>query len=273
MSDHDVTVRRSFERQTGLFTGDDAVFGPRMRSAVDWVEPLQPDWIVLDVACGAGHVAQELAPRVRQVVGVDLTPALLRLGAERLAAAGVANVLLQEGDAAALPFVDASFDLVVCRSALHHFAEPARQVAEMGRVCRPGGRVVVSDMVAPDGETPDARDRFDELHRRIDPSHARCLVDREIAALVEAGVGPVSRCAPSGALTLPLDRILTEVADRRAVVDTLRAELDGGPATGFAPATGPDGELLVTFSSVVVEASRLRPRDVLRSSSGVITDS
>src|SRR5581483_6288416 len=231
MSDHDVTVRRSFERQTGLFTGDDAVFGPRMRSAVDWVEPLQPDWIVLDVACGAGHVAQELAPRVRQVVGVDLTPALLRLGAERLAAAGVANVLLQEGDAAALPFVDASFDLVVCRSALHHFAEPARQVAEM------------------------------------------CLVDREIAALVEAGVGPVSRCAPSGALTLPLDRILTEVADRRAVVDTLRAELDGGPATGFAPATGPDGELLVTFSSVVVEASRLRPRDVLRSSSGVITDS
>ena len=142
-------TRRSFERQAGLFDGPGAVFGESFLSVLEWLEPLSPDWIALDVACGAAHVAQEVAPRVRQVVGIDLTRPSSRLGAARLAAAGIRNVLLQEGDAAALPFTDGAFDLVVCRAALHHFPDPAVQVAEMARVCRPGGRVVVSDMLAP----------------------------------------------------------------------------------------------------------------------------
>ena len=55
--------------------------------------------LVLDVVCGAGHAAEVVAPDVREVVGVDLTVDLLELGAARLAAAGVRNVLLQEGNA------------------------------------------------------------------------------------------------------------------------------------------------------------------------------
>jgi SAM-dependent methyltransferase len=152
-----------------------------------------------------------------------------------------------------LPFVDASFDVVVCRSACHHFADPAVQVAEMARVCRPGGRVVISDMVAPDAA---ARERFDELHRLVDPSHVHCLLGPELAAMVEGAVGPVSRRERSATFTVPLDRILTDVADRATVLDRLHAELDGGPATGFSPATGPEGELMVTFASAVVEAAR-----------------
>jgi len=252
-TDHDDTVRRSFERQTGLFTGADAVFARRSIAAPEWVAPLDPDSIVLDVACGAGHVAEELASSVRQVVGVDMTPALLHLGADRLAGNGIANVLLQEGDAAALPFVDGSFDVVVCRSACHHFADPAVPIAEMARVCRPGGRVVVSDMVAPAG---DDREPFDALHRLVDPSHVRCLLDRELAELLEAAVGPVTRRGGPGSFTVPIERILTEVADRAAVLDALRAEIDGGPTTGFSPAAGPDGEVVVTFASAVVEATR-----------------
>jgi ubiquinone/menaquinone biosynthesis C-methylase UbiE len=252
-SDHDETVRRSFERQTGLFTGEDAVFARRSPAAPEWVGPLHPDLIVLDVACGAGHVSEEIAPHVRQVVGVDMTPALLCLGAERIAAAGIPNVLLQEGDASRLAFVDGSFDLVVCRSALHHFADPADPVAEMARVCRAGGRVVISDMVAPDAGT---RSAFDALHRRIDPSHVSCLLDAELAEMVERAVGPIDRTERAGRFTVPIDRILTEVADRAATLDALQAEIAGGPATGFSPATGPDGELLVTFGSAVVEAAR-----------------
>jgi ubiquinone/menaquinone biosynthesis C-methylase UbiE len=252
-NDHDETVRRSFERQTGLFTGEDAVFARRSPAAPEWVEPLDPGMLVLDVACGAGHVAEEIAPHVRQVVGVDMTSALLRLGAERIAGAGIGNVLLQEGDASALAFVDASFDLVVCRSALHHFADPAGPVAEMARVCRPGGRVVISDMVAPD---PAVREEFDALHRRIDPSHVHCLLDAELAEMVEDAVGPVTRRDRPGTFILPVDRILTEVADRPAVLGALQTELEGGPATGFSPAAGPDGQVLVTFGSAVVEAAR-----------------
>lgn len=85
--DHSLT-RSSFEAQTGLFSGPDALFGQSLLWLRDWLEPLAPDAIALDVACGAAHVAQEIASRVRQVVGIDLTPALLDLAAARLAAAG-----------------------------------------------------------------------------------------------------------------------------------------------------------------------------------------
>src|SRR5438067_13900671 len=79
-SEHDDTVRRSFERQVGLFTGEESTFASRSRSPVAWLEPLEPWMTVLDVACGAGHVAEDVAPRVRQVVGVDLTRPLLDIG-------------------------------------------------------------------------------------------------------------------------------------------------------------------------------------------------
>ena len=123
-SGHDAVVRSSFEKQAGLFAGEDSPFARRPASALAWLEPLDPDMVVLDVACGAAHAAEQAAPHVRQVVGIDLTPTLLDVGAERLHAAGITNVLLQEGNAASLPFVDASFDLVMCRGALHHFADP-----------------------------------------------------------------------------------------------------------------------------------------------------
>src|SRR5712692_389767 len=101
-SDHDAVVRRSFERQVGLFRGEDSPFARRPASTLAWLEPLERDWIVLDVACGAGHAAEDVAPCVRQVVALDLTPALLRIAADRLHGAGISNVLLQEGNAAEL---------------------------------------------------------------------------------------------------------------------------------------------------------------------------
>jgi len=207
--------------------------------------------IILDVACGAAHVAEQAAPYVRQVVGVDLTPALLRLGAERLHRAGIGNVLLQEGDATRLPFVDDSFDLALCRSAVHHFPHPDRVVAEMRRVCRPGGRVVVSDLVAPNAEV---RAAFDELHRRLDPSHVGALLESELAELVRSTVGPLGSRETSGPVSLPVDRLLTDAADRDAVMAALRAELAGGAVTGFDPVLQ-DGEVQVSFTSAVIQAA------------------
>src|SRR5258708_3484026 len=187
--DHDDITRKSFEQQVGLFVGDDSPFARRPASTRAWLEPLDTGMIVLDVACGAAHASEVAAPHVRQVIGIDLTPALLALGADRLRAAGITNVLLQEGHAAALPFVDESFDLVFCRTALHHFPHPEQCVAEMARVCRPGGRVVVSDMIAPSAQV---RDAFDDLHRRIDPSHARALLEAELPELLLRAVGPLT---------------------------------------------------------------------------------
>lgn len=251
-SEHDAVVRRSFEQQVGLFRGEGSLFARRPASPLSWLEPLRDDMIVLDVACGAAHVAEQVAPHVRQVVGIDLTPALLDLGAERLRQAGIANVLLLEGNANRVPFVDGSFDLVVSRASLHHVPEPARTVAEMARVCRPGGRVVVADMVAPSAEV---REAFDELHRQVDPSHAEALLEAELAELLRGTVGPLSYAETSDPMTLPVDHILTDAADRDAVMTTLRGEMAGGAATGFDP-TVDDDQLLISFTMTVVHATR-----------------
>ena len=209
------------------------------------------DGLAFDVACGAAHVAEVAAPHVRQVVGIDLTPALLTIGAERLAQAGIANVLLQEGDAAALPFLDASFDLVISRTALHHFPKPQRCVAEMARVCRPGGRVVVADMIA---TSAPVRDAFDELHRHIDPSHTRVLLEAELAEMVQNTVGPLTY-GETSSISFPIDALLTDAADREAAFAALQRDLDGGAPTGFAPVRN-DGRIDVSFTFTVVHATR-----------------
>jgi len=250
----DEEVRQSFARQVALFSGAGSPFASRSSSPTSWVEPLHEHMIVLDVACGAAHVAEELAPHVRQVVGIDLTPELLRLGGVRLQGAGVDNVLLQEGNAADLPFLDQSFDLVLCRSALHHFRNPREMVQEMARVCRPGGRVVVSDMVAPSAELKEA---FDDVHRHLDPSHLGVLLGQEMVELLADNVGPVSFAQLSGPLRLPLDHIFSDVSDRQWVSAALAAEVDGDRASGFSPLLDTEtGSISVSFSSAIVHATR-----------------
>ncbi len=247
---HEDRVRDSFRRQVGQFEGPDAPFARLAESAPGWVGALDPDAVVLDMACGAAHVAQTLAPFVRQVVGVDLTPELLALGATRLRESGVTNVLLQEANVERLPFVDESFDVVVCRAALHHFADPQRALAEARRVTRVGGRLVMSDMVV---TVPDARDRFDELHRALDPSHVRCFTRDEFRAAC-ADVASVTHDETSE-FRAPVDIAITELSDGDTVRDALRAELDGGQPTGFDP-TESDGACSVVFVIDTVHAVR-----------------
>jgi SAM-dependent methyltransferase len=250
--EHDDTVRRSFRQQTALFEREDSPFARRPDSPTEWLEPLDGTMAVLDVACGAGHAAEQVAPSVGVVVGIDLTPELLALGTRRLRDAGITNVVLQQGAATALPFVDESFDVVFCRSAFHHFGDPVAATTEMARVCRPGGRVVVSDVVVPD---PAVREAYDAVHRSLDPSHVRAFTGDEIADLLASHVGPIARAAQRGPGALPLEGIVTDVADLPAVLAALESELAGCPPTGFSPSRG-DGGLLVSFVSVVVHATR-----------------
>jgi len=250
---HNEIVRRSFERQVALFSGPDSPFAARPAGSLSWIEPLSADMIVLDVACGAAHATEPIAPVVRQVVGIDLTPALLRVGAQRLRDSGVSNVLLQEANAESLPFLDESFDVVFCRSSLHHFADPHQAVSEMVRVCRRGGRVVVVDLVAP---TDDARELFDHVHRLLDPSHVRTFLERELAELLPGGIDALAY-ADTSTIRLPIDIAFTEQSDRETVMQLLNADVRGeGPSTGFDPAED-DGKIVVSFTSCVVHAERM----------------
>ena len=249
MTSHDDVVRASFTRQVGLFSGPDSPFVRRPAGTIEHLEPLTGDMVVLDVACGAAHASEVVAPVVRQVVGVDLTADLLALGAARLCAAGIDNVLLQEENAQALPFVDDSFDLVFCLNSLHHVGDPVRAVAEMVRVCRPDGRVVLSDLIAPSAAD---RDAFDALHQLIDPSHRRAFLEAELVDLL-----PDDSTLTYGATAsarFPVEIAFTEQSDAGGVLATLRAEISGGPATGFEPAEE-DGTLVVSFWTSTLHAS------------------
>jgi len=247
--EHDDLVRTSFNRQVGLFSGLDSPFVRRPAGTVEQLAPLDDGMLVLDACCGAAHAAEVVAPAVRQVVGVDLTAGLLELGAARLAAAGVPNVLLQEGNAQALPFVTASFDLAYCFASLHHVGDPEAAVAELVRVVVPGGRVVLQDLVVP---IPDARDRFDEVHRWLDPSHRRAHVEAELVALLPRDATLTS--AATSESRFPISIAYTEQSDVDAAEAAFRAELAGGAVTGLEPRDD-DGVLTVSFWSSTVHAT------------------
>jgi len=134
---------------------------------------------VLDVACGPGIVACELARIARHVTGSDLTPAMLEQARERQRQAGLTNVTWDQGDATALPYADGAFDLVVTRYSFHHFLNPRAALAEMRRVCRPGGKLAVIDVLV----EPEASEAYDRMERLRDPSHVRALTPADYEQL------------------------------------------------------------------------------------------
>lgn len=107
---------------------------------------LDGGWVVGDLGCGTGAVAAELAPYVRRVVGVDGSRAMLTAARRRLQPFG--NVELRQGELEALPVEAEELDAAVLSLVLHYVAEPELALLEARRALRPGGRLVVVDMLA-----------------------------------------------------------------------------------------------------------------------------
>ena len=143
---------------------------------------LRGDERALDAGTGPGTLALALARLVREVVAVDVVAEQLEQ-ARRLAA-GVPNLTVLEGDARALPFGPGEFDLTATLRTLHHVQRPELVVAELVRVTRPGGRVLVIDQIAP--VDPLRAIEVDRFERARDPSHARLLPDVDLRHLFEA---------------------------------------------------------------------------------------
>jgi ArsR family transcriptional regulator len=111
---------------------------------------LPADWDVADLGCGTGHTAAALAPHVRTVLGVDQSSAMLRAAEKRTAE--FANVDLRQGSLEALPLDDDSVDAALLVLALTYVADPRQALREASRILRPGGRVVVVDLLRHDDE-------------------------------------------------------------------------------------------------------------------------
>ena len=138
------------------------------------VELTQPalDWLMLDVSTGAGHTALAFAPHVKGVIASDVTPEMLEVARQLTEERGVKNIEFRPADAQELPFYDNTFDLVTNRIALHHYADARKAIAEMARVCKPGGLVaLVDNIVPPDKQTAGYINHFEKMR---DPSHNWC---------------------------------------------------------------------------------------------------
>jgi len=228
--------RQAFSGQSRGFSSDGDTYADA--EGLAWMLedlPLSRDAVCLDIATGTGEFARALAPHVASVIGLDATDAMLEQGRSFIAQAGIENVSFQKGVVQELPFRDEAFDIVSSRYAFHHFADPKPVVAEMVRVCRTGGHVIIVDIVVPEESTAAEYNYYEWL---CDPSHTRCLTFDELRGYTRLfGLEQIS--ARERSLEEPLvewmDFSRTEDVRRHEILRAVEAEMGEGPRTGLQP--------------------------------------
>ncbi|WP_054949493.1 class I SAM-dependent methyltransferase [Numidum massiliense] len=185
MSEEKQAVQRQFAKNATDYR-DEKFFasGDDLQMMVKAV-PLTGNEKLLDIGTGAGHTALAFAPFVAEGIGLDITEEMVRVATAYAKTDGTANVTFRQGDAEQLPFPDATFDIVTCRMAAHHFPQVEKAVREISRVLKPGGHFLLVDHYAP--EAP-LLDRFiNTLDKLRDPSHIREYTLSEWRALFATG--------------------------------------------------------------------------------------
>lgn len=215
----------------------DALFAAVKPSAIDRV---------LDVGCGPGRLTLDLAPHVAHITGIDLTPEMLSQAAALQAERKISNVTWQQGDVLHMPFENGAFTVVVTQATFHHLIDPAAILAEMTRVCAPGGRIMVNDLTPASAKSQ----AFDAWERLRDPSHVHALLCEELRGLGRrAGLREVT-CLPHETV-MPIEAILKtsfplpgDMARVRALVRDDAAS--GADRLGMA-AREESGQIMVSY--------------------------
>lgn len=193
---HDTTIREQFSKQAIPFT--------RLKGHLDSVDFLiefsgaAAGDTVLDVGCGPGIVACAFAKVAEHVTGVDLTAGMIAEARKRQLAEGLDNLRWEVGSARRLSHPADSFSLVLTRYTFHHFIDPREVLAEMIRVCKPGGRVLIADPVLP----AECVDAYNQMEKLRDPSHTRAVSTKEFDQLLgRSGLNNLKRSA----YTVPME--------------------------------------------------------------------
>src|SRR5688500_18730249 len=105
------------------------------------------------------------------MIATDTSQRMLEVTMQEAERRGLTNLVTEFADAQDLPYENASFDLVICRTAAHHFSEPTKFLAEAYRVLKPGAKLVLVDTTGSDDDAAD--DLIDKFERMRDPSHVR----------------------------------------------------------------------------------------------------
>lgn len=141
---------------------------------------IDPSLTVGDLGCGTGQVSELVSPHVSRVIAVDGSADMVQAARRRLK--GAQHVEVRRGDMEALPIDDGQLDVAIVALVLHHVPEPARALAEVSRVLKPSGRVLIVDMLPHDREN--YRQQMGHVWLGFSDEHVRRILD-------ESGFGDV----------------------------------------------------------------------------------
>jgi ubiquinone/menaquinone biosynthesis C-methylase UbiE/DNA-binding MarR family transcriptional regulator len=153
-------MRAYFDELAGKF-GRNYVPGRSWQGLAETLLTLMPPMVIADLGAGEGTFSQLLARRSKKVIAIDNSEKMVEYGRELALKHGVKNLEYRKGDLEAVPIRDATVDLAFFSQALHHAQHPGQAVAEASRILKPGGRIVVLDLLRHNYE--EAREMYADL--------------------------------------------------------------------------------------------------------------
>ena len=235
--EHNKVIRREFSKQASSFGDKGLTLSSQdiLRWSVGLL-PLSKDFRVLDVATGTGHLSRAIAPHVKNVVAIDITPKMLAYAREERARSKLTNISIEEGKAEILPHQSDCFDLVASRLAIHHFEKPIIQLQEMVRVCKPDHRVCVIDLIAPENKR--LAETYNRLERLRDPSHTLALSKKQMSKLL-SDAGVMVETIEARDVEVDFQRWVQMTGTKPETIEMLKEELlkdiSDGSKTGMRP--------------------------------------
>ena len=176
--EHNTTIVEEFSKQAVAFT--------KIKAHHDSVETIMAmsevskEHTILDVACGSGIVSVAFAKKAKDVVGIDITKAMLDEAYKKKKAENITNIEFHLANVENLPYPDESFDIVFTRYSFHHFLEPKKVLDEMIRVCKKGGKIIIVDVALENKYSLN----YNRMERLRDPSHTKALTFDEFTILL-----------------------------------------------------------------------------------------
>ncbi|CBG86995.1 class I SAM-dependent methyltransferase [Citrobacter rodentium] len=178
-----------------------------------------PSARVLDMGCGAGHASFVAAQKVNQVVAYDLSAQMLEVVAQAAQERGLTNIVTRQGYAESLPFEAGAFDIVISRYSAHHWHDVGQALREVNRVLKPGGVLIVMDIMSPGHPVRDIWLQTVEALR--DTSHVRNYSSGEWLSLInEANL--ITDSVVTDRMALEFSSWVARMRTPAALVDAIR---------------------------------------------------